>query len=60
VRKIILNILLGDKILPICFDVTPTISYDYLFLENGSKYSFHNNELNKSSSEKYPNKRYFN
>ncbi|MDR1553999.1 MAG: hypothetical protein LBS69_11155 [Prevotellaceae bacterium] len=46
----------GDKNIQIDFDATPTISYDYLFIADNSEYSFHNEELNKKSSEEYPNK----
>lgn len=46
---------LRDKIFPINFDSTPAISYDYLFLKPGDKYSFLNPEINKLTSEEFPN-----
>jgi hypothetical protein len=46
----------GDKVPIIDLDVSPIIAYDYLFLENGNEHSFHNEELNKISSEEYPYK----
>ena len=44
-----------DKILPINFDCSPCISYDYLLLESGNEYSFLNPEINNITSEDFPN-----
>lgn len=46
----------GDKITEIVLDTTPIIAYDYLFFEDNNEHSFHNEELNKNSSEEFPNK----
>ncbi|MDR3226363.1 MAG: hypothetical protein LBT56_01660 [Prevotellaceae bacterium] len=45
----------GDKDINVDWDATPTISYDYLFVEDNNENSFHNREFNKISSEEYPN-----
>jgi len=42
-----------DKLLPINFDCSPSISYDFLLLDN-DEYSFLNPEFNKSTSEEFP------
>lgn len=42
-----------DKLLPINFDCSPSISYDFLLLDY-EEYSFLNPEFNKSTSEEYP------
>lgn len=42
-----------DKILPINFDCTPSVSYDYLFLDSSNEYSFLNEEINKITSEEF-------
>jgi len=44
-----------DKLLPINFECSPSISYDYLLLGTSSEYSFLNTEINKISSEEFPN-----
>jgi hypothetical protein len=44
-----------DKLTPLNFDCTPAISYDYLFLDENEEYSFLNPEINKQTSEEYPN-----
>ncbi len=46
---------LKDKIFRINDDSTPAISYDYLFLNPSDKYSFLNSEINKATSEEFPN-----
>ena len=46
---------INDKILPINFDCSPCISYDYLLLESGNEYSFLNPEINNITSEDFPN-----
>jgi hypothetical protein len=46
----------GDKSTEIHLDATPTIAYDYLFLEESNEYSFSNEEFTKNSSEEFPNK----
>lgn len=43
-----------DKLLPLNFDCTPSISYDYLLLNRNNEFSFHNPELNKATSEEFP------
>lgn len=43
-----------DKLLPINFDCTPSISYDYLLLDKNNEYSFLNTEFNNISSEEFP------
>jgi hypothetical protein len=45
---------INDKLLPLNFDCTPSISYDYLFIDAGDKYSFLNPEMNQITSEEYP------
>lgn len=45
----------GDEICNIDDDGTPTIAYDYLYLDSGDKYSFLNPELNQNFSEEFPN-----
>lgn len=45
---------LKDKLLPVNFDCTPFISYDFLLLDS-SEYSFHNPEINNSTSETHIN-----
>lgn len=44
-----------DKLLPINFDCTPSISYDYLLLDESNEYSFLNPEFNTITSEDFPN-----
>lgn len=44
----------GDLLLPINFDCTPSISYDYLLINPKSEYSFLNEEINKVTSEEFP------
>mgnify|MGYP003679136796 CR=1 FL=1 len=44
-----------DKLTPLNFDCTPSISYDYLFLNEKEEYSFLNSEINKQTSEEFPN-----
>lgn len=44
-----------DKLLPINFECTPSISYDYLLLAPSVEFSFLNLEINKQTSEEYPN-----
>ncbi len=44
-----------DKILPINFESSPLISYDYLLLKSSHNYSFFNPEFNSITSEEYPN-----
>lgn len=44
----------SDKLQPINFDSTPSISYDYLLLEPGHPYSFLNSEINQLTSEEFP------
>jgi hypothetical protein len=46
----------GDRNIKVDLDATPTISYDYLFIEDDSEHSFHNEEFNKLSSEQYPDR----
>jgi len=46
---------LRDKLYPINFDCTPSISYDFLLLEPQNEYSFSNSEMNVVSSEELPN-----
>ena len=43
-----------DKLLPINFDCTPSISYDYLLLNKANEFSFHNPEINNITSEEFP------
>jgi len=43
-----------DDHLKVNFKGKPLISYDHIFLEDGNKYSFSNDELNKKTSEEYP------
>jgi hypothetical protein len=43
----------GDIILPINYDCSPSISYDYLLLHS-SEYSFLNPEINRITSKKFP------
>jgi hypothetical protein len=43
----------GDIILPINYDCSPSISYDYLLLDS-SEYSFLNPEMNKITSKSFP------
>jgi hypothetical protein len=45
---------LRDKLLPINFDCTPSISYDYLLLDKLNEYSFLNPEFNQITSEEFP------
>lgn len=44
-----------DKLLPINFDCSPSISYDYLLLDESNEYSFLNPEFNNITSEEQPN-----
>lgn len=44
-----------DKLLPLNFDCTPSISYDYLLLDKSNEFSFLNPEFNKITSEEFPN-----
>jgi len=44
-----------DRLLPINFECTPSISYDYLLLDTSKEYSFLNSEINNQTSEEYPN-----
>lgn len=44
----------GDLLLPINFDCTPSISYDYLLIDARNEYSFLNEEINKATSEEFP------
>lgn len=46
---------LKDKNLPLNFDCSPSISYDYLLLEMGNEHSFLNPEINNITSEEFPN-----
>lgn len=42
-----------DKLLPINFDCTPSVSYDFLLLDAKNEYSFLNPEINKVTSEEF-------
>lgn len=44
-----------DKILPLNFDCSPSISYDFLLLDPQSEHSFLNPEFNKIASEEFSN-----
>ena len=44
-----------DKLLPINFDCSPSISYDFLLLDSSNEFSFLNTEINKTTSEDFPN-----
>ncbi len=44
-----------DKIFPINFESSPSISYDYLLLNSSDEYSFLSSEMNNITSEEYPN-----
>jgi hypothetical protein len=46
---------ISDKIFPLEFKCTPSISYDFLVLDSGDEFSFLNQEINSSSSEEFPN-----
>jgi len=43
-----------DKVLPINYDCTPCISYDYTFLQPNHEFSFLNSEINNKTSEDFP------
>lgn len=42
-----------DKLLPLNFNCTPTISYDYLLLDSNNEFSFLNPEINLLTSEDF-------
>ena len=42
-----------DKLLPLNFDCTPSISYDYLLMDSNNEFSFLNPEINKITSEEF-------
>lgn len=44
----------GDILLPLNYDCSPSISYDYLLVDSTSKYSFSNPEINKTTSIEFP------
>lgn len=44
-----------DILIPSNMSSTPSISYDYLLLDPNSEYSFLNPEINKLTSENFPN-----